>query len=128
MYMRAAQAVLHRQFLIFVAVGGLTALVDIGAMLLLLGIGASALLATTFGFALGLMVNYLFHVRMTFVACSTLRSVIRFLIVVAINYGLTVGFVLVAQWLGGSAVVGKVLSLPIVAINGFLFSKLWVFR
>lgn len=125
---RSLQALFSRQFLVFVIGGVLSALVDIGSMMLMLRAGVGTLAATTFGFAVGLAVNYMFHVRMTFATRNTLPAVIRFVMIVGVNYGTTLVFVIVAQSLGASVVIGKVASLPVVAINGFLLSKFWAFR
>jgi hypothetical protein len=52
----------------------------------------------------------------------------RYLCVVALNYLLTVGLVGLAQWLVGSPLAGKLLSLPLVAVNGYLLGRYWIFR
>lgn len=118
----------HRQFLLFVAGGVLTAAVDIGLMRLALLQGAAPLPAATFGFLAGLAVNYLFHARVTFTLPARRHSLPRYLCVVAINYGLTLLLVALAQALAGDPLIGKLISLPLVAANGFLLSKYWVFK
>jgi putative flippase GtrA len=119
---------LQRQFLVFVAGGVLTALIDIGLMQLALRSGATPLAAASIGFAAGLAVNYAFHARITFARLTRSHSVLRFLCVVALNYGLTLLLVALAQTLLGSPLTGKLISLPLVAANGFLLSKFWVFK
>lgn len=128
MRIKLRHALLNQQFLVYIAVGFFTALVDVGAMVLLLTAGASLQLATTAGFILGLGVNQFLHTRVTFAARFTLGSAIRFWTIVGVNYGLTLGFVYAAAWLDVSAVLGKLASLPVVAMNGFLLSKFWAFR
>jgi putative flippase GtrA len=122
------RALFTRQFAVFVTGGGLSALIDIGAMLLLLRSGANLTAATSTGFILGLAVNYGFHARMTFRADPSTGSVLRFLTIVAINYLITLAIVLLVDGILGSPLVGKLISIPIVAVNGFLLSKHWVFR
>jgi putative flippase GtrA len=56
-----------------------------------------------------------------------LSTVIRFLAVIGINYLITISFVTVAYSTLGGALIGKIISLPFVAVNGFLLSKYWVF-
>lgn len=125
---RIGQLFLRRQFLVFVAGGLLSALVDIGLMQLLLGAGAAPLAAASAGFAAGLAVNYAFHARVTFAQLSRRDSLLRYLCVVAINYGVTLLMVALAQaWLD-NPLTGKLASLPLVAANGFLLSKFWVFK
>jgi hypothetical protein len=48
--------------------------------------------------------------------------------VVGINYLITIGLVSVALMLGALPLVGKLLSLPVVAVNGYLLSKHWIFE
>ena len=47
---------------------------------------------------------------------------------VALNYLLTVGLVGAAHQLLGSALAGKLVSLPLVAVNGYLLGRYWIFR
>ena len=126
--MRALRILLSRQFFIYVTGGVMSAVIDIGAMVLLLRMGMDTLYAATFGFVLGLVVNYLFHVQMTFATRKTLQSVSRFMMIVGLNYGVTLACVLIVQSLGLNPVVGKLASLPIVALNGFFLGKYWAFR
>lgn len=119
---------LQRQFLLFVAGGVLTALVDIGLMQLALRAGVPSLAAASLGFAAGLAVNYAFHARVTFARLSNRHSMLRYLAVVAVNYGLTLLLVALAQALLANPLAGKLISLPVVAANGFLLSKFWVFK
>jgi putative flippase GtrA len=116
------------QFLVFVAGGGLSALVDIGLMQLLILNGVAPLPATSAGFGAGLCVNYAFHARVTFKNVTTVRTLSRFLCVVALNYLLTLGLVALSVALFEQALVGKLLSLPLVALNGFFLSKHWIFK
>jgi putative flippase GtrA len=120
--------VLQRQFLVFVAGGVLSALIDIGLMQFLLLTGSAALGAASAGFAAGLLVNYAFHARITFRQLSTPATLARYLCVVAINYGITLLLVAAAAALGSMPLLGKILSLPVVAVNGFFLSKYWIFR
>jgi putative flippase GtrA len=117
-----------RQFGLFVLGGVLCALVDIGMMQLLLRGGLHYASATTAGFLAGLLVNYAFHSRVTFDAPATPASFARYLCVVGINYLLTLGCVALAQSLAGMPLAGKIVSLPLVAVNGYLLGKLWIFK
>lgn len=117
-----------RQFGLFVAGGLLCALVDIGLMQLLLHNGLHFASATTAGFLAGLLVNYAFHSRVTFEAAATPSSFARYLCVVGINYALTLGCVALAQALAGMPLAGKIASLPLVSINGYLLGKYWIFK
>ncbi len=118
----------RRQFLVFVAGGVLCALIDIGLMQLLIGSGVDYRAATTAGFAAGLLVNYAYHAKVTFQAQAGARNFARFLCVVALNYLLTMACVAVSVAVAGDALPGKLVSLPLVAVNGYLLSKYWIFR
>lgn len=118
----------RRQFALFVVGGVLSALADIGAMQLLIARGVHFSVATSAGFALGLLVNYAFHAKLTFRESGNATSFLRYLCVVGLNYAITLGCVALSVHLLGQALPGKIASLPVVAINGFLLSKYWIFR
>ena len=117
-----------RQFGLFVFGGVLCALVDIGLMQLLLHNGLHFASATTAGFLAGLLVNYAFHSRVTFDAAASSSSFARYLCVVGLNYLLTMGCVSLAVSLAGMPLAGKIVSLPLVSVSGYLLSKFWIFR
>jgi putative flippase GtrA len=117
-----------RQVATYIAGGVLCAVVDIGVMQLLLRAGAHFTGATTAGFLAGLLVNYAFHSRVTFEAAASASSFARYLCVVGLNYLLTMGCVSMAVALAGMPLAGKILSLPLIAANGYLLSKFWIFR
>jgi putative flippase GtrA len=119
---------LMRQFGLFVLVGLVCAALDVGAMLWLMGVGLTPLISASLGFVLGLVLNFFLHARMTFKARADGLRLWRFLWVVALNYGITLGFVAGASLWLGDPLLGKLLSLPAVALNGFFLSRLWVFR
>lgn len=118
----------HRQFLVFVLVGLLCAALDVTTMQLLIAQGTNALLAASLSFLLGLILNFALHSSVTFGAPRSARNLARFMVVVLVNYLFTLALVkLSLLWLG-NALVGKLVSLPCVAANGFLLSRAWVFR
>nr|WP_229224642.1 GtrA family protein [Duganella violaceicalia] len=116
------------QFLLFVAGGVLCALLDIGVMQLLIGMGTAPLAAATAGFLSGLLVNYAFHAKVTFRQISSGATVARYLCVVALNYLITMALVALALHLAGAALAGKLAALPLVAVNGYFLSKHWIFK
>lgn len=117
-----------RQFAVYVGVGVLSAVVDIGTMSLLLHAGSDHRIAVTAGFLIGLVFNYLCHERITFQALRSRGTILRFGVLVLVNYALTLLCVqLSLAWLD-SVLIGKLVSLPIVAVNGFLWGRYWVFR
>jgi putative flippase GtrA len=117
-----------RQFSVFVAGGVLCALVDIGLMQALIHTGVHYASATTAGFAAGLLVNYAFHSRVTFAQAATPTNFVRYLCVVGINYLLTMACVALSVSLLDSPLAGKLASLPLVALNGYVLGKYWIFK
>jgi putative flippase GtrA len=116
------------QMSLFVLGGILSAAFDVGLTAFLLRLNVDYLLAVSAGFAAGLGINFLYHARVTFRALVSLGAGVRFLVVVAVNYCLTLAVVwFVHNVLGQSVLFGKVLSLPFVAVNGFVLSRAWVF-
>jgi len=117
-----------RQFMVFVAGGVLCALIDVGLMQLLLLLGVHYSLAASAGFGTGLLVNYGFHTRITFEKSANSTNFIRYLCVVSINYLLMLVCVALSANLLDNPLAGKLVSLPIVAINGYLLSKHWIYK
>lgn len=119
---------LNRQFILFVSVGVACAIIDVSTMQLLIFLGGLSWIAVSIGFAVGLVVNYAFHARLTFKTVSSMASVVKFLIVALSNYLITLLFIFISLQLIDSVMVGKLVSLPVIALNGFLLSRYWVFR
>jgi len=117
-----------RQIGVFLIGGVLCAGIDIGLMQLLIMKGAHHWTAASAGFFVGLLVNYAFHSRVTFGQAASKSSFSRFLCVVAMNYMLTIGCVALAVTLLDNPLIGKILSLPLVAANGYLLSRYWIFK
>jgi putative flippase GtrA len=118
----------RRQVALFLTGGVLSALADIGVMQLLVTLGYHYAGATTCGFGAGLAVNYLYHAKITFVSATSGASVLRYACLVALNYLVTLGCVALAVTTFDSALAGKILSLPLVAINSFVLGKFWIFK
>jgi putative flippase GtrA len=117
-----------RQFTVYVFVGVLTTIIDIGSMQLLLGLGYSTTLAVSTGFLLALAFNYVTHQRVTFRAVHSAGTLMRFGVLVVVNYGLTLLCVHAGEHWLDSALAGKLASLPLVTLNGFLAGRYWVFQ
>ncbi|MGZ8292136.1 MAG: GtrA family protein [Telluria sp.] len=118
----------QRQFLLYLAGGVASALIDVGLMQVLIYSGVGYVAATSAGFIAGLLFNYGYHATVTFTAPPSGRSMARYLTVVAFNYAFTLACVALSVHLLGVAVVGKLLALPVVAINGFILGKHWIFK
>lgn len=116
------------QFPVFVAVGLASALIDIFILQALVWSGFHYTVAVTFGFLVGFSVNYLGHTRITFQKQETVKNVLGFIVVVLLNYLITLFCVAFSEHFLDSVLIGKVVSLPVVAVNGFLLGKYWVFK
>ncbi len=117
-----------RQFVIYIAIGITCALIDIGLMQLLILLNTHYMIATTAGFSLGLAINFFLHTHLTFKTKYAHSALVRYMIVVLANYCLTLLCVSIFhQWLD-MAILGKVLSLPLIAIIGFILSKNWIYK
>jgi putative flippase GtrA len=80
------------------------------------------------GFLAGFVSNFLLHSRITFRAAYTHAQLLRFMMVVLLNFLLSMCIVFAFQEGLNAALLGKLLSLPLVAVNGFFLGKYWVFR
>ena len=117
-----------RQLAIFLIVGVASALLDVGLLAALLRVGVAFEIATTIAFFVALAFNYLSHAQVTFRAKRTLRSMMRYAVLVAVNYVLTLALVTLSHTWLDSVMIGKIASLPLVALMGFVGGRFWVFR
>lgn len=117
-----------RQFLIYLAVGVASAAIDIGLMQLLIFLKVHYVIATTIGFAAGLAFNFILHSNITFKSDYSHGVLIRYLTVVFANYCITLLAVTFFETWMQMPVLGKILSLPLVAINGYFLSKKWIYK
>lgn len=119
---------LFAQFGVFVLGGGLSALIDLGVTAFVLELRVHYQIAASIGFLAGLTVNFLYHIKVTFQTLMSSASAVKFMTVVGLNYAITMGVIwIVHAYLGMSVLLGKLVSLPLIAINGFVLSRLWVF-
>lgn len=117
-----------RQFMTYLAVGVASAAIDIGLMQLLILLEIHYVIATTAGFAAGLAFNFLLHTNITFKSNYSHGALLRYLTVVVANYCITLlAVTFFESWLQ-MAVLGKIVSLPLVAINGYFLSKKWIYK
>jgi putative flippase GtrA len=109
-------------------VGLLSASLDIGVLQSLMVLGLDYRLATSAGFVVGMLFNYLCHLHITFHSPFSMISALRYAIVVALNYLLTLGLVMVSVTLWLHPLPGKLVALPVVALVGFVAGRTWIFR
>lgn len=119
---------LSRQVLVFLIVGCTSVVIDVGIMQTLIRAGVHYGLAASLGFSISLIFNFFCQAKITFRASSSFDTIFRFGCVVVMNYAMTMAFVVCSQRFFGEALFGKALSLPVIAVNSFLWSRYWVFR
>ena len=84
---------LSPQMATYIAGGLLCAAIDVGLMQLLVVNHVNPFVTTTAVFLTSLIVNYLFHARVTFKKVTSAATFTRYLCVVALNYVITLGIV-----------------------------------
>jgi putative flippase GtrA len=120
--------IITRQFVTYVSIGIVSAMVDITILKLSMLLHVGFFFATLAGYIFGLIVNYFLHSFFTFKSSVAVHRMFRYLILVFINYWLTVVLVFFSISFMNDAIYGKIISLPIVAIIGFFASKKWIYN
>ena len=85
-------------------------------------------LSISIAFISGLIFNYICHTYFTFGKSATKGNFIKYLMVVMINYLLTLTLVNFQLALGFSIILAKIITLPIIAIITFILSNKWVYK
>jgi putative flippase GtrA len=127
-----SQAKHSRSLVLFLLVGGFTAILYFGLLALFLEvIKLEYGLAVSIAYGLAIAVHFFLNRQVTFRPGNTqvLPQVARYLVVAAINYLLTLVVVyVVVGVLHSNAYVGVAVSIIATIAFGYLGSKLWVFR
>jgi putative flippase GtrA len=119
-----------RTFLLYVAVGLLTLGVDVGTLLFLYEVvGSSLWWATTAGFWLSFVVNFLGNKYLTFsMRTGGSRQLLRYGVVVTFGYLANLAIVIGLVSVGLSALVSKLTAVAILVVVNFVVYRIWVFR
>jgi putative flippase GtrA len=117
------------QFGRYVAVGVVSAGIDVLMLWLLLAVQVARAPAVAVAMLAGMIANYALHRVYTFRTEQPLglRSVLRYAAIVAGNYLLTLGIIEAGLRVGVGVMWGKILSLPVIAFTGFLLTRRFVF-
>lgn len=117
------------QFGRYLVVGVISAAIDIAALWLLLSAQMGRALAVAVAMVAGMVANYALHRVYTFRTRSPLgvSSVALYVVIVGCNYVLTLAIIEVGLRLGLSVMWGKVVSLPVIALTGFVLTRRFVF-
>lgn len=120
---------IQKQFVRFCTTGAISAFVDLGTVSLLAAMLPKEI-TLTIGFLLGLVVNFSLHHFFTFQQQSTpsFAVITKFLLIVVINYLLMLVIVnVVLYFISVPLVVAKIISLPIVTLNGLMASRWFIY-
>jgi putative flippase GtrA len=114
----------------FLLVGGASYLFDVGSLILFHGVlNISLPVATTMAFAATLGVNFGLNRAFAFRSQGLIgRSLMRYLVLVAINYVATLLLVTGLTAAGLSYVVAKTGATVVIAIGNYFAYRWWVFR
>lgn len=116
------------KFVVYVIVGSLSAIIDLTALHILITLDITQWLAVSVAFITGFVFNVKAHALFTFASPLTSKSALKFTAVVAVNYLLTLLIVESLTALSCSLMTAKVVSLPIIAVSGFLLGRHWAFK
>ncbi|AUI67105.1 MULTISPECIES: GtrA family protein [Glaesserella] len=118
-----------KRIIIFLFVGIGSALIDIGVLYVLnKNVVWENSLSISIAFICGLIFNYLCHTYFTFEKHATKSNAFKYLIVVLINYVLTLWVIKLQIQFGVDIILAKVITLPIVAAVTFILSNKWVYK
>jgi putative flippase GtrA len=114
----------------FLLVGGVSYLFDIGSLIMFHGVLHIALpVATTMSYAATLGVNFGLNRAFAFRSDSLIgRSLLRYLVLVAVNYAVTLLLVTGLTAAGMSYVAAKTQATVMIAVTNYFVYRWWVFR
>jgi len=113
----------------FLVSGGVTACFDVGTLVALTALGAPLPVATTAAFLIALIVNFA-TTRLLLGRHSVLglqRQLRRYLVLLAINYAITILLVVGADGLGLHYLIGKGVAVVTTGCISFVAYRSWVF-
>ena len=116
------------KFVVYVIVGSLSAIIDLTTLNILITLYTTQWLAVGVAFIVGFVFNVKAHALFTFVSPLTSKSALKFTAVVAVNYLLTLLIIESLTVLSYSLMTAKVVSLPIIAVSGYLLGRHWAFK
>ena len=117
-----------RKFMVYVMVGSVSAIIDLLTLRILLDLNTPQWPAVTIAFIAGFVFNLKSHALFTFVSPLTRKSALRFTAVVCVNYLLTLAIIETLSNFSFTIITAKVISLPVVAVSGYLLGRHWAFK
>lgn len=126
----ASKVTARRHVAGYLVVGVLTYVIDLGVLLLLRETaGAPLVVATAVGFWSSLLFNFGAN-RWVFSrgeAGSRASHAARYVVLLAVNFGLTLAIVSGGEALGVGVVLSKTVAVALIASSNFLLYRRWVF-
>ncbi|MGP2410212.1 GtrA family protein [Yersinia enterocolitica] len=116
-----------KQFFIYISIGVISALVDIVMLKISMYYYSGIMESTLIGYISGLIVNYILHSIFTFKTSMAISKILKYLVVVFVNYWITVFIIFISVFYFSDVIYGKIISLPIIAFIGYITSKRWIY-
>jgi len=118
---------LSRKFVVYLLVGVFSAAIDVFVFQFMMYLDHSVNFSLLSSFLSGIGINYIGHTNFTFRVRFSCASFARYLAVVVLNYFLAffVVWACVIAW--DNPLLGKLISLPVVALNGYHLGRKWIF-
>jgi putative flippase GtrA len=114
--------------MVYVIVGSVSAIIDLLTLRILLSLNTPQWPAVTIAFIAGFVFNLKSHALFTFVSAITKKSALRFTSLVGVNYLLTLAIIETLSNFSFTIITAKVISLPVIAISGYLLGRYWAFK
>ncbi|TQQ17503.1 GtrA family protein [Vibrio cholerae] len=119
----------YNKFIIYILVGLVSSFIDTYSLYFFSSVNLSIDLSVSLAFILGLLSNYLMHSMITFKSGVAKNSFVKYLVVVAFNYLLTLILIkIMIDLLDIGLIMSKIITLPIISVVGFISSKLWIYK
>lgn len=117
------------QLLRFLVIGGISVVLDYLSFLFLLhAMNASLFLANSIAYIIGFAFNFFGHAFFTYQMKPGLYTAVKYTVTAIVNYGLSLGIIFIGILFFPSPEFWKFISICVIAINGFLMGRFWIFR
>jgi len=117
-----------RQFTLFVVVGGVSALIDLGLFELIHWLGVFPAIASGCSFLASTLINYWANRQFVFNNVFTWGNFVRYFTLVAANLVVSMLLVFAGTQLGIDATLAKLASMCVIVVVNYFLSRRWVFQ
>ena len=111
----------------FVLIGVITTGLDVGVFYSTISLTDSIFFASTVSFVIAVVVNYLGHSFFTFKSGIGTENFVKYIVVLILQYFISLSLIVVFSWMLGNALMGKLTSLAIIVPLSFLLSNVYVY-